>query len=169
MMTPETINLPNSLIDSISTWIHTDYYHLKSFEIVWILVMNFNAVQSIKVGLGSSPKFHWVNMCMGRFVLGMFVWVVRLSKTNCYPTHFYFNLTYISIKHRSVNIYTAWYIESYLWLHLVLKFPLDICRICPLLQPSVKFSKGQFLDRNMPSIGRQAVGKYFWSNWFIAF
>ena len=31
MMTPETINLPNSLIDTISTWIYTDYYHLKSF------------------------------------------------------------------------------------------------------------------------------------------
>ena len=52
MMTPETINLPNLLIDSISTWIYTDYYHLKSFEIVWILAMNFKTVQSVWVELG---------------------------------------------------------------------------------------------------------------------
>ena len=51
MKTTETINLPSLLIDSISTWIYTDYYHLKSFEIVWILVMNFKAVQSVWVEL----------------------------------------------------------------------------------------------------------------------
>ena len=31
-MTPEAINLPNLLFETISTWIYTDYYHLKSFK-----------------------------------------------------------------------------------------------------------------------------------------
>ena len=58
MMTPEAINLPNSLIDTISTWIYTDYNHLKSFEIVWVLVLNFKAVRSywVELGLGFGPK-----------------------------------------------------------------------------------------------------------------
>ena len=41
-------------------------------------------------------------------------------------------------------------------------FPLAIKILDYSLPPyCAEFSTGQFLDRNMPSIGRQAVGKYF--------